>query len=121
MNFMNTHSQFNFSRKSLPRPLISRQLTREKSQPSVNQKAPSAKFRISNANYQMNREKIQKANGNYFSQHDDTGGSTKMSKAHIQQLLKKNEIEFKQSLFDQEDKEEELQFVLLCQTIEKLL
>ncbi|CAD8053307.1 unnamed protein product [Paramecium sonneborni] len=121
MNLMNTHSQFNFSRKSLPRPLISRQLTREKSQPSLNPITPSTKFRISNTNQQLNREKIQKANGNYFSQHDDTSGSTKMSKAHTQSLLKKNEIEFKQSLFDSEDREEELQFTLLCQTLEKLL
>ncbi|CAD8061260.1 unnamed protein product [Paramecium sonneborni] len=121
MNFLNTQSQFNISRKSMPRPLISRQITREKSQPSINSITPQTKFRISNTNQQMNREKIQKANGNYFSQHDDTSGSTKMSKAHTQSLLKKNEIEFKQTLFDQEDREEELQFTQLCQTLEKLL
>ncbi|CAD8144511.1 unnamed protein product [Paramecium octaurelia] len=121
MNFMNTHSQFNIQRKTIPRPTISRQFTREKSQTNFNPATPSTKFRITNSIQQINRDKIQKVSGNYFNQNDDTTGSTKMSKGMTQQLLKKHEIEFKQSWFEQEDREEEIQFALLLQTLDKIL
>ncbi|CAD8135430.1 unnamed protein product [Paramecium octaurelia] len=113
-----TQSQFNFVRKPLPKAPITRQFSREKSQPIFNPITPSTKFRIQNNNQFLCREKSQKNTNNFF---NNTSESTKITKVQNQSLLKKYDADQKQLIFDREDLEEEQQFKLLCQTLDQML
>ncbi|CAD8046796.1 unnamed protein product [Paramecium primaurelia] len=113
-----TQSQFNFIRKQIPKAPNSRQFSREKSQPMLNPITPTAKFRIHHNNQFLSREKMQKTSNNFF---NNTAESTKITKAQNQSLLRKPEADYKQLIFDKEDLEEEQQFQVLCQTLDKIL
>ncbi|KAM3141913.1 hypothetical protein pb186bvf_005999 [Paramecium bursaria] len=119
LNLAQTHSQFNFTRKPLLRPKQSRQFSREKSQPAFNPVTPQTKFRVSN--FIINKDKMQKTSNNFFTQHNSTTESTKLTRGQNQSLLKRHEIDQKQQIFEQQERDEELQFLRLCQDIDKIL
>ncbi|CAD8054249.1 unnamed protein product [Paramecium sonneborni] len=104
--------------KPLPKAPNSRQFSREKSQPMFNPITPTAKFRIHHNNQFLSKEKMQKTSNNFF---NNTAESTKITKVQNQSLLRKPDADYKQLIFDKEDKEEELQFQALCQTLDKIL